>query len=149
MAGHMLQGRDHMLLINSWSFPLKSLNSSNTDPGNQIWVLAVCFFNTSPARFPADIHNRRQSLMCAARSYFKRGHREESLNEILVPCACKGNRLRKACAIFGCMAVKTLFMKNHRDTKTCFFDEIFLNRIREFGHLPCSAVLHKIPVIPF
>src|SRR4030042_1756755 len=89
MAGHVLQGRYHMLLINSWSFPLKSLNSSNTDPGNQIRVLAVSLFNTSPARFPADIHNRRQRLMCAARPCFKRGHREESLNEIFVPCACK------------------------------------------------------------
>jgi len=140
----MLQGGDHALLIAKGGVALESTHGRDAHPRNQIWVFAVSFFDTAPARIACHIHYGRQRLVRAAQPRFPSGHGEERLGQIGIERGAQSDWLRKACGIDGGVAMQALLVKNHGDSKTSVLEKESLNGVGEFRHAAGFLALSRI-----
>jgi hypothetical protein len=134
VSDKVLKGGEHVFLVAEIAIALKALDCGDAETRDEIWIFAVSLLNAAPARLPSHIDDGRESLMGAAQASLERGHREERFDQFGMECGAEGDRLRKACAVWGCVAVETLLMKDDGDAEAGVLKEEALDGVGQLRH---------------
>ena len=139
----MLEGCDHMRLINRRSNPLETFDGSHANARNKVRVFTVGFFSASPPWVSSQIDNRGQALLGAAGTNFTGGRREDVLNQSWIPTGSQCNWLRIGSSLRGGMAVQAFVVEENWNSEPSIFFHPLLQRVGELRHLARATVFAR------
>ena len=114
---------------------LETQYGSNTHPAHEHGVLAVGFLETSPARITGYVNHRRQGQLGAPCAHLTRIDGENASQQLWVPGARQGNRLREARGIARDVAVQTFLVKQDGNAEARILHGEVLHRVYERNRL--------------
>ena len=134
VRGEVLQRGDHAAFVAERRVALEAAHRRDSHARYQVRIFAVGLLDAAPARLARHIHHRRQRLVRAAQPRLGGGHGEQRLHQFRVKGGPEPDRLRKAGAADGRVAVQALLVKDHGDAEPAVLDEELLDGVGEFRH---------------
>ena len=144
VAGHVLEGDEHLVLGQRQGLALEAANGGQADLGADVRVFAIGLFDAAPARIAGHVDDGRQSHVGTARAHLLGGHREHLLDQLGIEAGGQGDRLRIAGGVAGHIAVQGLVVHQQGNAQAGLFPGPLLGGVDVAGGLDGVAALGAV-----
>ena len=134
VAGEVFERGEHLVFREGQARSLISPHGGDAEPRDQIGILAVGFFDTSPSGIAPEIDDRREHGWHRGREPLC-GDAHQPFDQRRVPRAREADRHGEMCASRRREAVQRLFVEHHGNAEPRVLDHPLLDGVDELGVL--------------